>query len=122
MSLAEQLRNVHLKSPSEPMKDYSDPRKCGFVSDTEIVDYHNSVLDVNTELWLERLADVTFPTEYCTIEPQEAKLFISIFERLYRNLDPSGISQVGDNHCEYPFSLPCTKDSGMLQVEHVIPT
>ncbi|XP_041359284.1 uncharacterized protein LOC121375728 isoform X2 [Gigantopelta aegis] len=95
MSLADQLRKVQLKSPKEPMKDFSSPRVSGgFVSDTEIAEYQNSVLDVNTELWLDLLADVTFPTEYCAIERHEAKLFISVFERLYRNLDPSGISQV----------------------------
>ena len=46
------------------------------------------MLDVNTEEWLDILGEETFPSCYCPLLLAEAKLFISIYERHFQNVDP----------------------------------
>ncbi|KAL8624104.1 hypothetical protein ACOMHN_036107 [Nucella lapillus] len=91
-SLADQLKGVRLKTPAEPMKDFSAPKTAGFMTDQEVSDYQEKVLDVNTECWLSLLEEVTFPTDYCPIHLPEAEIIVSVFERLYANLEPAAMA------------------------------
>lgn len=87
-SLAEQLKSAKLKKSVVPMKDYSCPKKAGFLKEDDIKEYERSVLEVNTENWLDILRDLTFPTILCPLYIEEAFMFINIYERLYANKEP----------------------------------
>ena len=52
------------------------------------------MLDVNTEEWLDILGEETFPSCYCPLLLAEAKLFISIYERNFQNIDPQMIGGI----------------------------
>ena len=93
-SLEEQLRAVKLKKSLEPQKDFSSPKTAGYISQEEIQSYQMSVLDVNTEEWFELLEDYTFPSRCVPIDIEDAKLFVSIFDRLYAKHDPSVIATI----------------------------
>lgn len=93
-SLAEQLRSVKLKKSSEPQKDYSSPKTAGYISQEEIQSYRESVLDVNTEEWFELLEKYTFPSCYVPMNIKDAELFVSVYQRLYANKDPSVIATI----------------------------
>ncbi|XP_076439619.1 uncharacterized protein LOC143279460 [Babylonia areolata] len=93
-SLAEQLKKVKLRASAEPMRDFSSPKTAGFITDHEVEDYQDKVLDVNTEVWLSLLEEETFPSDYCPIQPAEAQLIVSVYERLYANLDPPAMAAV----------------------------
>lgn len=60
----------------------------------QVTDYQERVLDVNTERWLHILQAETFPTEYCSLNVNEAEMVVSVYERLYRNLDAPSIALV----------------------------
>lgn len=53
------------------------------MSEDDVIDYQNKVLDVNTEIWMDALVmnGLTFPTKYCPISIDEAKLFIKVKTR-----------------------------------------
>lgn len=59
-----------------------------------MTDYQERVLEVNTERWLHILQEETFPTEYCPLHLTEAEMVVSVYERLYRNLDAPSIALV----------------------------
>lgn len=80
-SLADQLKRVKLKTSSAPIKDYSAPKTSGFTTQEEIRDYEDSVLSVNTEIWIDLLNDVTFPTVTCQFTIEDAQLFIELYKR-----------------------------------------
>ncbi|XP_052805948.1 uncharacterized protein LOC128235214 [Mya arenaria] len=86
-SLADQLKAVQLKKSTEPIKDFSSARTAGFMKDEDIKAYEKSVLEVNTEHWIDLLKDETFPTELCPFLLEEAKVFLAVYERLYLNKD-----------------------------------
>lgn len=92
--LSEQLKSVKLKKSEEPTKDYSSPKTAGFVSDKEVTEYQEKVLDVNTEKWLNILQEDTFPTKYCPLYLQEAQMIMAVYERLYKNLDAPQIADI----------------------------
>ena len=93
-SLEEQLRSVKLKRFSELQKDFSSPKTAGYISQEEIESYQASVLDVNTEEWLDALREYTFPSCFVPMDIEAAKLFVAIYERLYANRDPSAIAAI----------------------------
>ncbi|CAH1773218.1 unnamed protein product [Owenia fusiformis] len=93
-SLEQQLKAIKLKKSAKPTSDFSNPKLGGFISEQEISDYQNSVLDVNTELWVDILKEETFPTKYCEITKEDANLFIEIYERLYKDIDESKIAGI----------------------------
>ncbi|GFO13449.1 cell division cycle protein 123 homolog [Plakobranchus ocellatus] len=93
-TLEEQLRSVKLKKSSKPQKDFSSPKTAGYISQEEIEAYQTSVLDVNTEEWLDLVKDFTFPSCYETLNVEDAKLFVDIYKRLYANLEPSAIASI----------------------------
>ena len=66
----------------------------GFLSSQEIHDYQQAVLDVNTEEWLDILREETFPSCYCPLLLEDANLFISVYERHFKNVDPQQVSKV----------------------------
>ncbi|KAK7109019.1 uncharacterized protein [Littorina saxatilis] len=93
-SLADQLKAVKLSKSDEPMKDFSSPKTAGFMRDEEITQYQEHVLEVNTEKWLHILQEETFPTEYCPLHLNEAQMVLSVYERLYKNLDAPSIARL----------------------------
>ncbi|KAL4222897.1 hypothetical protein ACF0H5_018937 [Mactra antiquata] len=93
-SLADQLKSVKLKKRAEPVRDYSTPKTGGFLSEAEIKDYEKSVLEVNTEKWIDLLKDETFPTILCPFKLEAAKVFINIYERLYLNKDSTVVCNI----------------------------
>lgn len=90
----EQIKSAKLKAYSGPRKDYSNPKLAGFLSEKEIQSYQNNVLDCNVETWYEFIKDFTFKTTFCPISEREAKLFIDVFERIFRNKDSSEIGSI----------------------------
>lgn len=86
-SLAEQLSAVKLKKSNQPTKDFSSPKTAGFLKEEDIKAYEKSVLEVNTEHWIDLLKDDTFPTVLCPFFLEEAQVFIKIYERMYLNKD-----------------------------------
>ncbi|ESO84439.1 hypothetical protein LOTGIDRAFT_176123, partial [Lottia gigantea] len=93
-SFLEEIKSAKLKKSDHEIKDYSSPKLAGFISKQEITDYQNTCLDVNTEMWLHFLQDITFPSQFCEVKMKEAETFIKIFERLFRNLNPAQIAKV----------------------------
>lgn len=93
-SFKEQLLKQKLKPSSEPMKDFSSPKLAGFIKQADIDEYQGKVLDVNTEKWLDLLKGLTFPTRYSPISVEQARLFVSVYGRLYKNLDHKSICRL----------------------------
>lgn len=85
-NFAEELNSVKLRKVTLPKRDYSDPKLAGYVSQYEIEDYQDTVLDCNIELWYEAIKECTFPTVFCTINLNDAKLFVSVYEKNFRNI------------------------------------
>ena len=87
-SLLDQLKErKSLLRKSNIEKNFEAPKTSGFLTQEEIDNYNTAVLDVNTECWLDALKDYTFPTVYCPLTFEEAQLFISIYERVYKDVD-----------------------------------
>ncbi|XP_064614261.1 uncharacterized protein LOC135477955 [Liolophura sinensis] len=93
-SFKEQLLKQKLKPSPEPMKDFSSPKMAGFIKQADIDEYQGKVLDVNTEKWLDLLKDVTFTTCYSSISIEQARLFVNVYERIYKNLDHRSICRL----------------------------
>lgn len=64
----------------------------GFLKASEVSSYQKEVLEVNTERWLSALRHLTFPTRYCPIEVDEAKLFIHCYEKCYKDKTPGSVA------------------------------
>ncbi|KAL3832700.1 hypothetical protein ACJMK2_024320 [Sinanodonta woodiana] len=91
MSLSDQLKAVTLRKVTDPIKDFSSPKTAGFLKEEEIKAYEKSVLEVNTENWLDVLRDETFETVLCPFELHEAQVFLEIYQRLYLNKDSTDV-------------------------------
>ncbi|KAL5006465.1 hypothetical protein ScPMuIL_015271 [Solemya velum] len=92
-NLSEQLKAVKLRKSKEPTKDFSDPKTAGFI-DTEVIkQYESSVLEVNTENWLEILSTETFPSHLCPLTLEDAQLFLDVYTRNYKDKDTSVVIQ-----------------------------
>lgn len=94
-NLADQLKAMKLKKvEANEIKDYSSPKTAGFMRKEDVDDYQSSVLEVNFEEWMDLLHNLTFPSQLLEITRKEAQLFVSIYEKLYANLDPKTISEL----------------------------
>ncbi|KAK3587927.1 hypothetical protein CHS0354_014445 [Potamilus streckersoni] len=91
MSLSDQLKAIRLRKVTDPIKDFSSPKTAGFLKEEEIKAYEKSVLNVNTEIWLDVLRDETFETVLCPFELHEAQVFLDIYQRLYLNKDSAEV-------------------------------
>ncbi len=80
-----ELLEKKLVKPTEPARDFSSPKLAGFVSDAQIRDYQEGVLDLNIECWYETLRECTFETVFCPIEFADAKLFVDVYEKAFRD-------------------------------------
>lgn len=89
LNFQQELLTKKLKKSSEPTRDFSSPKLAGFTSETEVIQYQEGVLDLNFERWYEILSECTFPTVYCPIDIVEAKLFVSIYEKAFKDKDPT---------------------------------
>lgn len=78
-----ELANAKLrKVKQEEIKDFSDPKLAGFLTKSSIDNYQSNVLDCNFENWYEKLKDVTFRSEYLSINLNHAELFIKIYPKI----------------------------------------
>jgi hypothetical protein len=90
----EQLKSAKLKTYKGPVKDFSNPKLAGFLTERDVQEYQNHVLDCNVEAWYETIKDLTFKTEFCSISEKDAKLFVDVYERIFRNKDSSEIGRI----------------------------
>ena len=92
-NLEEQIKSAKLKAYTGPRKDFSNPKLAGFLTEKDVQEYQNNVLDCNIETWYEIIKDCTFKTKFCSISQQDAKLFVDVYERIFRNKDSK---EIGD--------------------------
>ena len=78
-NFTEELLSKKLKKSEETIRDFSDPKLAGFLSTVEVSNYKRSVLDCNIECWYHIIKDFTFPTNFCQLTLDDAKLFIEIY-------------------------------------------
>lgn len=78
-----ELSSVKLRTvKQEEIKDYSDPKLAGFLTKSSIESYQSNVLECNFENWYEKLKDVTFRSEYLSLNLMHAELFVKIYPRI----------------------------------------
>jgi hypothetical protein len=94
INLSEQLKNAKLRKAPVPTKDYSDARLAGFLTQTEVDTYKSHVIDCNFENWYSLLQECTFYTKLCAIDFDESRLFVIVYERLFRDKDPSELTRI----------------------------
>lgn len=83
-NFAQELNSIKLRKVNRP-KDYSNPKLVGFLTDKQISEYQDNVLDCNIEVWYETIKNQTFPSVFCPILLDEAKLFIKVYERNFKD-------------------------------------
>jgi hypothetical protein len=98
-NLAEELKNTKLRKASVAMKDSSDPKLAGFLTQPELNAYKSSVIECNFENWHHLLENCTFSTQLCPLDYDEAKLFVEIYERFVLNKDYVDLSNFDWRSC-----------------------
>jgi hypothetical protein len=81
----EELLNKKLKKLEGPVRDYSNPKLAGFLSETDVTKYQDTVLDLNIECWYDLIEPCTFKTVFCPISLADAKLFVQVYEKVFKD-------------------------------------
>lgn len=89
-----ELLRKKLRKVEEPIRDFSNPKLAGFLTDAEVDNYQNEVLDLNIESWYEIIKDFTFPTFFCPIELDDAHFFVDTYETVFRNNEASSRAEL----------------------------
>lgn len=85
----EELLSKRLKKPSGPIRDSSSPKLAGYLSATDVSEYQDKVLDLNIECWYSLIEPCTFPTHFHPIRLEDARLFVDIYERIFKGKEGS---------------------------------
>ncbi len=83
--LIKELQSIRLRK-AKVTRDFSDPKLAGYLTQKEIANYQDYVLDCNIESWYGAIKEFTFTTVFCPIFLEEAKLFISIYEKYFKDI------------------------------------
>lgn len=81
----DEIRSVKLRKSAEPIRDFSDAKLAGFMSESDIGKYRHAVIDCNMENWYTLIRSVTFETRFEPIRLDDVKMFIKIYERIFRD-------------------------------------
>jgi hypothetical protein len=63
-------------------EDRSAPLLKGDIDQVDVNKYHNAVLDLNLESWIDLIKEETFPTQFYPLTPANAKTFMKAYEQL----------------------------------------
>jgi hypothetical protein len=91
---SEELKNFKLRKSTVPIKDFSDAKLAGFLTEQELQDYRSKVIQCNFENWYELIKECTFETKTCDISFEEARLFVDVYKRLFQDKDPNEILRI----------------------------
>ena len=91
MSFLKELLSVDKKQLRKvKVNDKSDPLRCGFSTQQEIVDYHTYIAKFNSEQWISKLGNNTFETEYVEVTLEEARELHKICEEIEQFKNTNG--------------------------------
>jgi hypothetical protein len=93
-NFTEELLSKKLKKSEETTREFSDPKLAGFLSTAEVSNYQRSVLDCNIECWYHIIKDFTFPTDFCPLTLDDAKLFIEIYETNFKDKELASLNEI----------------------------
>eukprot|EP01112_Ceratiomyxa_fruticulosa_P017136 TRINITY_DN5282_c0_g2_i1.p1 TRINITY_DN5282_c0_g2~~TRINITY_DN5282_c0_g2_i1.p1 ORF type:complete len:357 (-),score=78.99 TRINITY_DN5282_c0_g2_i1:90-1160(-) len=80
-SVAKALKAVklHKLDKAKDVHDSSKPKLSGFISDADVSEYQDTVIDSNIEYWIDALGDLTFHTEFYPLSKEDAQTFIDCY-------------------------------------------
>ena len=93
-NFTEELLGKKLRKSDKPIRDYSDPKLAGFLMPNEVKNYQETVLECNIECWYDIIKECTFSTVFCPLTIDDAKLFISIYEKNFKDKDVSSLESI----------------------------
>lgn len=74
---------VKLKK-AKNVKDKSGPQLTGYLTNEQIEEYDKYIKSFDIEAWYEPLKDITFPTEYVSLQFEEAQILHKICEEIMK--------------------------------------